>query len=238
MKYNLVACLTIAVGVIVMLFQMVAERHMEMPAFFESGQIETTVIIDPGHGGEDGGATGVTGTLEKGINLSISRKLQAILEFYGQNTVMTRDEDESIHDRGDSVRGRKVSDIKNRVKLVNKAENPILLSVHLNFFPQESCRGAQVFYSANNGDSKVLAESVQGMLKSGMNDGNNRSAKKAEKSIYLLNHVECPAVLTECGFLSNYNEESLLVTEEYQTKLAACIAAGYLQFISQEQGGE
>ena len=234
MKYNLIAYLTVAVGVIVMLFQTVAERHMEMPAFFENDKNITTVIIDPGHGGDDGGATGVTGTLEKGINLSISRKLQAILEFCGEKTVMTRDGDESIHDEGNSVRGRKVSDIKNRVKLVSKAENPVLLSVHLNFFPQESCRGAQVFYSANNDASKNLAESVQEMLKAGMNDGNNRSAKKAEKSIYLLNHVECPAVLTECGFLSNYSEEALLVTEEYQTKLAMCIAAGYLQFISME----
>lgn len=234
MKYNLLAYLSIAVGVLVMFFQFASERHIEMPAFSAGRENRTTVIIDPGHGGEDGGATGVTGTLEKGVNLSISQKLQMLLEFYGENTVMTRNEDESIHNEGDSVRGRKISDIKNRVKLVKKAENPVLLSVHLNFFPQESCRGAQVFYSQHNEKSKDLAESVQEMLKLGMNDGNNRSAKKAEKSIYLLNHVDCPAALTECGFLSNYSEEALLVTQEYQTKLAACIAAGYLQFISQE----
>lgn len=235
MRINWLSYLTIGLGILALALQPILESQTTLQTFFDRNSSETTVVIDPGHGGEDGGATGVTGALEKGINLSISRKLQALLEFYGVNTVMTREEDESIYDdTGASIKKKKISDIKNRVKLVNKQDNPVLLSVHLNFFPQPDCRGAQVFYSKSNENSQALAEYVQDSLKCGINDGNHRLAKAAENSIYLMNHVDCPAVLTECGFLSNPDEEALLVREEYQSKLAVCIAAGYLQFAAAE----
>jgi len=235
LKQNLMAYITIALGIIALFLQPFMERQIGTPAFLAKKENHVTVIIDPGHGGEDGGATGVAGTLEKGINLNISRKLRYILEFYGVNTAMTRDSDASIHDEGNSIRKRKISDMKNRVKIVEKTDNPVLLSVHLNFFPKPDCYGAQVFYSPFDPESKILAEYVQLSFKTGTNDDNSRAVKKAEKSIYLLNHVNCPAILAECGFLSNPNEEALLITDEYQTRLAGCIAAGYLQFSVKEQ---
>ncbi len=231
MKHIWISYLMIFVGAALLLLQPILEGQLNLSAFSQRQDTEYTFVIDPGHGGEDGGATGVTGVLEKGINLNISYKLQTLLEFYGYNTVLTRDKDESIHNDEKSIRKRKIADIKNRVKRVGNTDNPILLSIHLNFFPKEECRGAQVFYSVNNTESKALAENVQEILKNGINDNNNRVAKQSEKSIYLLNNVDCPAILIECGFLSNPDEESLLVTEAYQTKIAMCITAGCLQYM-------
>ena len=234
MKHIWLSYLMIIVGAIILFFQPLLEGQLNLSAFSQKKDTEYTLVIDPGHGGEDGGATGVTGVLEKGVNLNISYKLRALLEFYGYNTVLTRTSDVSIHNDEKSVRKRKVSDIKNRVKLVKNTDNPILLSIHLNFFSQPECKGAQVFYSANNEESKELADNIQEILKTGINDNNNRIAKQSGKNIYLLNNVDCPAVLVECGFLSNPNEESLLATQAYQTKIAMCITAGCLEYMCQE----
>lgn len=234
MKHIWLSYLMIIVGAIILVFQPLLEGQLNLSAFSQKKDADYTWIIDPGHGGEDGGATGVTGVLEKGVNLNISHKLEALLGFYGYNTVLTRSGDESIHNDEKSVRKRKIADIKNRVKLVKNTDNPILLSIHLNFFSQPECKGAQVFYSANNEKSKELAESIQRILKSGINDNNNRSVKQSGKNIYLLNNVDCPAVLVECGFLSNPNEESLLATQAYQTKIAVCITSGCLEYMSQK----
>ncbi|MBQ2839880.1 MAG: N-acetylmuramoyl-L-alanine amidase [Oscillospiraceae bacterium] len=195
----------------------------------------TTVVIDAGHGGEDGGAVGSENILEKDINLSVSHKLELLLNFLGVNTDMTRADDSSLgsEDAG-STRQRKVSDIKRRVEKINNTPSAVLISVHQNSFPQDKrCSGAQVFYSENNIGSEALAENLQDELKNNLNPDNNRKQKPGGKNIYLLNHVNCPAVLVECGFMSNKNEMELLMSDMYRTKLAICIASGFLNYESE-----
>ncbi len=208
--------------------------------FFENSEIcETaskvknvqTVIVDAGHGGEDGGAVALSGILEKQINLSISEKLEAILNLCGVNTDMTRRSDISLSTESEkTIRKRKIADTKRRVEKVVNTPGAVLISVHQNSFPQDNCSGAQVFFSRNNSYSKGLAERIQATLKNGIDNGNRRVAKENDKTIYLLENVTCPAVLVECGFLSNTKEALLLKEDTYQTKLAACIAAGFLSY--------
>jgi len=187
-----------------------------------------TVVIDAGHGGEDGGAVGKYGIIEKDINLEVSKRLELILNLFGVNTEMIRREDISLGDASsDMLRQRKVNDIKKRVDRVTVVPQAILVSIHQNSFPEDSsCKGAQVFYSSNNTDSEMLAKEVRSSLKIGINGSNNREIKAAGKNIYLLNNVNCPAILVECGFISNGEEASLLAKNTYQTKLSVCIAAG------------
>ena len=195
---------------------------------FSHSRNQPVVIIDPGHGGMDGGAVGTQGIEEKRLNLEISHKLRDLLTFCGVETAMTREEDTSIHEESArSVREKKVSDIKNRVAMIEKHDNARLISVHLNHFSQASCHGAQVFYS-DNPQSKSLAEEVQERFKTGIDAQNRRVAMKADRSIYLLNNVTCPAILVECGFLSNPIEEKNLENPDYQKKIAMCIASGYI----------
>ncbi len=191
----------------------------------------TTVVLDAGHGGEDGGAVGFDGILEKEINLDITKKLEMILNLFGINTEMTRRDDVSLVDsEGGTVSSRKVADIKSRVKLVREKPCAILISIHQNSFPQENCKGSQVFYSGNNTNSKLLATYVQGSLRFGIDSKNRRKEKINDKSIYLLENVTCPAILVECGFLTNPQEAQLLKKDTYKTKLAVCITAGLLRY--------
>ncbi len=190
-----------------------------------------TVIIDAGHGGEDGGAVGLGGILEKQINLDISEKLEHILNLCGVNTDMTRRSDVSLSQgEASTVRGRKVADIKLRVEQIRNTPGASLISIHQNSFPQNDCSGAQVFFSRNNSYSKDFAKSVQAALKTGIDKENRRVEKENDKTIYLLENVNCPAILVECGFITNDREANLLKKDTYQTKLAACIAAGFLGY--------
>ena len=194
-----------------------------------------TVVIDPGHGGEDGGAVG-EGILEKEINLDVSKKVEYILNLCGINTDMTRRTDDSLSIGSEgTVRRRKVSDIKKRVEKINETPNAFLISIHQNFFLQEKYKGAQVFFSGRNSESEELAKIVQKSLKEGIDNKNNRQAKKSDKTIYILNNVDCPSVLIECGFLSNKEEAKLLKTDTYKTKLATCIVAGFLRYKDTEE---
>lgn len=180
-------------------------------------------VIDPGHGGEDGGATSCTGVLESQINLEISLRLNDLMHFLGHETVMIRTTDQAVYTQGDTIAQKKVSDLKQRVKIVNETENAILVSIHQNQFSDSKYSGAQVFYTTNE-ESKVLAEKMQAALVSALNPGSNRKSKKAD-SIYLMQHIDCPGILVECGFLSNREEEAKLRTPEYQKKLCSVIAA-------------
>jgi len=211
-----------------LLFLLEKETELKTGAFFDSEQI---VLIDAGHGGEDGGAVGIGGILEKEINLSVSEKLEKVLNLCGINTDMTRRNDEALYsDSEETTRKRKIADIKERVKKVERTPGATLISIHQNSFPQNDCKGAQVFFSESNIKSKELAESVQLSLKDGLGGENRRKAKTSDRTIYLLNNVRCPAVLIECGFLTNQNEVELLSKDMYQTKLAVCIAAGFLKY--------
>lgn len=189
------------------------------------------VIIDAGHGGEDGGAVSDHGVLEKDINLAVSLKLEKILNLFGVHTDMIRREDSAIGNINlSSVRERKVSDMRMRVQSVLETPDAVLVSVHQNSFPQDkSCCGAQVFFSPNNVNSEVLAENIRQSLQKIIGRKNNREIKNGGKDIYLLKNVNCPAVLVECGFLTNDEESKLLLNEIYRTKLAIGMAAGFLK---------
>ena len=189
---------------------------------------ETTFIIDPGHGGEDGGAISISGKVESDINLAVSLRLDALLHFYGANTMMTRTTDISLHDpTALSLREKKVSDIHNRVDMIESVENATLISIHQNSYPEQKYRGMQVFY-ANEDISLPLAQHIQENVRLILDSTNNRKAAKIPNSVYLMNHISCRAVLVECGFLSNPTDDQLLQEETYQTKVAFAIAAACL----------
>lgn len=181
-----------------------------------------TIVIDPGHGGVDGGATSCTGVLESKFNLEISKRLNDLLQFLGHHTIMIRTEDISVYTEGDTIARKKMSDLKERVRVINQTENAVLLSIHQNTFPDGKYSGAQVFYAGTNG-SQHIAKELQMAFVSHLNPGSHRQEKKSS-GIYLLEHINCPGVLIECGFLSNPEEEGRLRNIDYQKKLCAVIA--------------
>ena len=194
---------------------------------------QKTVIVDAGHGGDDGGAIGIDGTVEKDINLDIALKLEKILKFYGFNVIMTRTQDVMTCDDGlDSLRKRKISDIHNRFELMRKNPDAIFISVHQNKFEDSSQHGTQVFYSGNDERSKELAEAIQTSVTLTLQRKNDRVVKKTGSGIYLLYHAKIPAVLVECGFISNSDEVKKLKDESYRMKLAILIADGLLKYLS------
>ena len=194
---------------------------------------QKTVIVDAGHGGDDGGAIGIDGTVEKDINLDIALKLEKILKFYGFNVIMTRTQDVMTCDDGlDSLRKRKISDIHNRFELMRKNPDAIFISVHQNKFEDTSQHGTQVLYSGNDERSKELAEAIQTSVTLTLQRKNDRVVKKSGSGIYLLYHAKIPAVLVECGFISNSDEVKKLKDESYRMKLAILIADGLLKYLS------
>ena len=185
-----------------------------------------TVIIDAGHGGEDGGTTSCSGILESEYNLKIAKRLNALLHLMGVQTKMIRTTDISVYTQGTTIAQKKISDLKERVRIVNSTENAILVSIHQNYFPQPQYKGAQVFYGEHT-DGKGFAQNTQQLLVNNLNPGSNRTAKKAE-GIYLMQKVDRLAILVECGFLSNPQEEALLRTDEYQNKLCCVLASAIM----------
>lgn len=188
-----------------------------------------TVIIDPGHGGEDGGAVSCTGVQESALNLEISLRLRDLLNFMGYETKMIRTTDTAVYTQGATISEKKVSDLKHRVELVNETPEALLLSIHQNQFSDGKYSGAQVFYAPTAG-SQALAERVQALLIDTVNPGSRRACKPAD-GVYLMQHVGCTGILVECGFLSNAQEEAKLRTAEYQKELCcviACAAAEYM----------
>ena len=196
---------------------------------------ERTIVIDAGHGGEDGGAVSADGVIESGINLAVAQDLNALLTLLGEDTVMTRAEDISVYSEGaQTLRQKKRSDLENRVALVNGTPNAVLLSIHQNSLPKSTrTHGAQVFFGGVAG-SDALAQSVQTALNSAINDG-DKEAKRISDDVFLMKNVTAPAVLVECGFLSNREETAKLQQPDYQMKLAVVIAAGFLN--TQEKQG-
>ncbi len=187
------------------------------------------IVIDAGHGGEDGGAV-ANNIVEKDINLSISNKLKDIFKASGFNVVLTRDSDKMIDTSGNSLRERKVSDMKNRLALFNKSENNIVISIHQNKFTQEKYSGTQIFYSKNNPQSETMAEYIRKNIAKLIQPENERTTKPADRSIYLLYNSKVPSVIVECGFLSNYKEAKKLNDNNYQKKLAFAVYSGVLEF--------
>lgn len=187
-------------------------------------------VLDAGHGGADGGTSSASGVLESDINLAITLRMRDLFTLLGQPTVLTRaDENSLADDPSATIRQQKVSDTKNRVALVNSIENARLISIHQNALAgHPSVHGAQVFYNAV-GDSSTLAETMQQELNQTVNVGNEKGKKPISKDIYLMSHVTCPAVLVECGFLSNTAESEILQTPSYQMLLAMTICCAALK---------
>lgn len=191
-----------------------------------------TVIIDAGHGGPDGGAVADDGTNEKDINLAISLKLNKVLRENGINTVMTRTEDISIHsENAKTLREKKVSDIHNRMKLMVETPNSIFVSIHQNSYTSSKYSGTQVFYSPDNTDSNLLAQKIQQSVVNRIQPNNKREIKECGSSVYLIYNAVKPAVLVECGFMTNPEELNNLKNEEYQQKMADAIASGIIDYI-------
>lgn len=234
MKLSRVFFIVCFVGIIGLL---VASISRIVPASMAvSARTEPVLILDAGHGGEDGGASATGGTAESDINLAVVLKTDALLAFCGVNSVLVRKEDVSLHSDGcQTIREKKVSDLKNRVALVNSIENCILLSVHQNHFTDPAYSGSQVFY--NTGDiSRQWGESTQEILRQMLNSSNGRKAKLIAESIYLFKHIDCPSILVECGFLSNGEEASLLLTDSYQRKIALALTGASLQQLQMLRG--
>ena len=188
------------------------------------------VVIDAGHGGEDGGAVSCTGIHESILNLQIALKLNDLLHLLGIDTYMIRTTDRSVYTEGNSVAARKVSDLKERVRLINILQPELLVSIHQNHFTDSKYSGPQVFYS-NNGKSNSVAADMQQKLSSVLMPSNNRKEKIAS-GIYLMDHIHCTGLLIECGFLSNAEEEKRLRDAQYQKMLAATIAAVVAEHLS------
>ena len=190
------------------------------------------VILDAGHGGEDGGAVSADGTSEKAINLSIAQKTNDLLRLFGFETQMTRTDDNDISEEGDTIRERKLSDMKKRLSIFNSSADNTIISIHQNKFSNTTSHGTQVFYSPNNDNSSALAESIHCSVKAQLQPDNERKCKPSDDGIYLLKNTTQPAVIVECGFLSNREECAKLADESYQKQMSFAIATGFLDYIN------
>ena len=191
------------------------------------------IILDAGHGGFDGGAVALDGTVEKDINLKICITLAELLRSNGYDVIMTRNGDNSTDDiESDKIASRKKSDLKNRLELMKSYPDAVFVSVHLNKFTTSTASGSQVFYSGVCEESAVLGEKIQSAIVGLLQPENTRVNKKATTSTYLLYNATVPAVLVECGFLSNSGDLQKLKSEDYQKKMAFSIFCGITEYFS------
>ena len=200
---------------------------------FSQSYVPPTLVIDAGHGGIDGGALSTDGTKESDINLAIALRLDSIVRFCGQKTIMTRWDDSR---KTDILSYSEREDLKYRAEVANGTKNAVLISIHQNDFPTAQPRGAQVLYSSF-GDSDRLGRLIQSLLVEKLDPENRRLAAPAPPELYLTANVHCPAVLVECGFMSNNFEVLKLKESGYQSALALVIAASYLEYISESSLG-
>lgn len=192
------------------------------------------IMIDPGHGGIDPGAVGRTGVLEDEINLKIAFKLRRLIEQFGGVGLMIREDDSGLYSEGKSrIRDMKNEDLRERHRIINESGADILISIHLNFFPQSQYYGAQCFYNKGDEEGKKLAELIQAELIDVIKNNNTRKAKSID-SVYILKNNKMPSVLIECGFLSNHEEERLLQNDNYQEKLAWAIFMGVMKYFEEK----
>lgn len=200
--------------------------------FFEK---KGTIVLDAGHGGEDGGAVAINGTLEKEINLAIALELEKLLRQNNFDVIMVRNSDCSVGDQSlGTIAERKRSDTKRRLHMIEEAGDCLFLSIHQNHFSQSKYSGAQVFYSANRPESAGLAEAVRKNIVDSLQPENKRENKEADSNIYILDHCQVPAILVECGFLSNPEEAEKLCSESYQKEMAAAIYNGIIDYLQND----
>ena len=225
-------CIISALISLVFIIQM---THFEVPfASANTGaKSSLTIVLDAGHGGEDGGCEG-NGLVEKDLNLDITLKIASLLRKQGVNVVLTRETDELLYDKNSDYEGKKkYQDVRRRLEIAQNQENPVLVSIHMNYFAQTQYSGLQVWYSKADAKSRILAGMIQNNGKNSLQPANKRNIKEATSSIFLLDNATFPAVLIECGFLSNTNEARALGDEIYRQKLAEIIFNSIMTYISQ-----
>ncbi len=219
-----------AVIILAALSTVIEQTHRYIKASATTEDLPT-IILDAGHGGFDGGAVAADGTVEKDINLKISSTLKGLLKQSGYNVIMTRESDVSTDDvESDTIAVRKKSDLENRLRLMKDYPDAIFVSIHLNKFTTSAANGSQVFYSAKNESSKLLGDSIQKSVVKLLQPENTRVNKQATSSTYILYNATIPAVLVECGFLSNTAELKRLKDPDYQKKMAFSIFCGINDF--------
>ena len=195
---------------------------------------DTTVILDAGHGGEDGGAVGENGVFEKDLNLEMSKTMAAILRSMGARVIETRTEDRLLYTEEENIKGyRKVYDLKNRLAVAEENREAIFVSIHMNRFTDPKYSGLQIYYSKNHSESRVLANGLQKSVREHLAPENKRETKAAGESIYLLDRAENIALLIECGFLSNPEECEKLCTEDYRKQLSFVLVCGIINYIEE-----
>ena len=224
-------CLTLLAYVLGSLY---LPQSADKETSLESQKI-TTVIIDAGHGGEDGGASSASGLVEKDVNLDISLNLFDMLSSCGVKVIMTRTDDRLLYDRNVDFQGRKKKlDLAARLAVANDTDNAIFVSIHMNSYTNPKYSGLQVWYSQNEPSSYTLAELIQTNNRKYLQPYNNRKTKAATSAINLLHNATCPAVLVECGFLSNPDEAALFETEEYKQKVAFILFSSIMEYLNEK----
>lgn len=198
-----------------------------------------TIIIDAGHGGEDGGAVVQDNIVEKDINLNIAQKTNDVLSLFGFETYMVRETDKLIYDSDSkTLRQKKNSDLRNRLSLMNKFENCLYISIHQNKFEDNRIWGAQTFYSPNDEQSPVLAEFIQSSIISLIQPNNKRVIKKTGTNVFVIYNATKSAIMVECGFMSNNDELLKLKDDKYQNQMSFSITTGILNYyISEVKNG-
>ena len=223
------------ISALISLILIIPMLNFSFPLPSQSANVSSgvTIVLDAGHGGEDGGAQG-NGLSEKDLNLDITLRVATLLREQGVNVVLTRDTDILLYDTESDYKGKKkAQDLRKRLEITNSCENPVLVSIHMNYFAETKYSGLQVWYSKNDANSKTLANLIQSNVKNTLQPNNNRATKEATSSIFLLHNATCPAVLIECGFLSNPDEAHALGDADYRQKLANIIFKSIMTYISQ-----
>lgn len=192
----------------------------------------STVIIDAGHGGEDGGAVSDCGIVEKNINLDIALMLRDMLKMCGIDVIMTREDDRLLYDRSVDFHGRKkLLDLNARLNIAQNTANSIFVSIHMNSFTSKKYSGLQAWYSPNNDLSYTLANIIQNNTQKLLQPKNSRKIKSATSSIFILDNITSPAVLVECGFLSNTDEAAMLAEFDYRKQISFIIFCSIVEFL-------
>jgi len=229
-------CLVSAVGIIstaILLSGRDSDDYVMVSKTYNDSD-KPIIILDAGHGGMDGGCVSINGDSEKGINLNILLALRDMLRVSGYDVEVTRDTDKSIHDKGiEGIANQKSSDMDNRLALFNKYENAVCISIHQNQFTDPKYSGAQMFYSDSNKENERLAGIMQNKFAELLQPDNKREIKLCGKELFLCYFSENPTIMVECGFLSNPDEAALLMTEEYQHKVAFTIYSGLNEFLKE-----
>jgi N-acetylmuramoyl-L-alanine amidase len=231
----IIKIIALAVIFVSILFPMIYSNQETKNLIIQvSAKEKPVIIIDAGHGGEDCGAIGVSGVFEKDLNLQISQKLSEYAKSAGYVVIQTREDDRLLYKDEENIKGfRKIYDLKNRVAIANSYENAIFVSIHMNSYGSEDCQGLHVYYSPKSSQSRRLADCVQSYVVSNLQQKNKRKIKEGS-DIYVLENSNVPAILIECGFVSNPEECKKLSEKEYQKELSFSILCGIINYIDDE----